>query len=185
MRGGRPAVIPPPLAPRWGARRTRSSAGEHLVDIEGVTGSIPVASTILTPSASHCRPHTAGCRKSNSAACWLLDWCCLLRRWRWHIEYDRRARGLGRLWLGTGNRWRFRRRDAGRHARAIVVGRWPQSITLLGPGGLSRGPVTNTRGKGGQAVVARTAGCGNRDGAGHQIQARLHEHFRSSEFRHL
>ena len=27
--------------------RTRSSAGEHLVDIEGVTGSIPVASTIF------------------------------------------------------------------------------------------------------------------------------------------
>eukprot|EP01037_Dinobryon_pediforme_P018220 gene18221-18473_t len=26
---------------------TRSSAGEHLVDIEGVTGSIPVASTIF------------------------------------------------------------------------------------------------------------------------------------------
>ena len=30
--------------PFW---RMRSSAGEHLVDIEGVTGSIPVASTIL------------------------------------------------------------------------------------------------------------------------------------------
>ena len=29
--------------------RTRSSAGEHLVDIEGVTGSIPVASTTQSP----------------------------------------------------------------------------------------------------------------------------------------
>ena len=29
--------------------RTRSSAGEHLVDIEGVTGSIPVASTSFLP----------------------------------------------------------------------------------------------------------------------------------------
>ena len=35
-----PGSVPGPL------RRTRSSAGEHLVDIEGVTGSIPVASTI-------------------------------------------------------------------------------------------------------------------------------------------
>ena len=29
--------------------RARSSAGEHLVDIEGVTGSIPVVPTIKTP----------------------------------------------------------------------------------------------------------------------------------------
>jgi hypothetical protein len=40
------------VAPEVGAaytspRRTRSSAGEHFVDIEGVTGSIPVASTNL------------------------------------------------------------------------------------------------------------------------------------------
>ncbi len=29
--------------------RARSSAGEHLVDIEGVTGSIPVVPTMITP----------------------------------------------------------------------------------------------------------------------------------------
>ena len=34
-------------------RRMRSSAGEHLVDIEGVTGSIPVTSTILLTSRFH------------------------------------------------------------------------------------------------------------------------------------
>ena len=31
----------------------RSSAGEHLVDIEGVTGSIPVASTIFFNSLGY------------------------------------------------------------------------------------------------------------------------------------
>ena len=35
----------------WGDGRARSSAGEHYVDIVGVTGSIPVAPTIL-PSLS-------------------------------------------------------------------------------------------------------------------------------------
>ena len=34
----------------------RSSAGEHFVDIEGVTGSIPVASTIPSPSSGAQRP---------------------------------------------------------------------------------------------------------------------------------
>src|ERR1019366_1507982 len=48
----RPSILACPLWSRYTDRtrhlrfRARSSAGEHLVDIEGVTGSIPVAPTI-------------------------------------------------------------------------------------------------------------------------------------------
>ena len=44
MRPGGFASIPVPLWPKW--PWARSSAGEHYVDIVGVTGSIPVAPTI-------------------------------------------------------------------------------------------------------------------------------------------
>ncbi len=36
-----------PALPPWPLVRARSSAGEHYVDIVGVTGSIPVAPTIF------------------------------------------------------------------------------------------------------------------------------------------
>ncbi len=40
----------------------RSSAGEHLVDIEGVTGSIPVTSTIFHENPRPRRPGVPGWR---------------------------------------------------------------------------------------------------------------------------
>ncbi len=48
----------------------RSSAGEHLVDIEGVTGSIPVASTILLNNLAYRRPQALA---RNWPECMLRD----------------------------------------------------------------------------------------------------------------
>src|SRR5580692_10830625 len=47
--------------PSW--QRARSSAGEHYVDIVGVTGSIPVAPTIFINNLRILRIHTVAHRK--------------------------------------------------------------------------------------------------------------------------
>jgi hypothetical protein len=66
---------PTGLCPRLPERWMRSSAGEHLVHTEGVTGSIPVASTIPVRGLASGFPHEPQiCRQIRTARTLFTTW---------------------------------------------------------------------------------------------------------------